>query len=273
MLYGWIEVGASNENVFANETYQDIIIRTIYDNKVIIGNTNGTGAVAATYIQGNNVGIKKVPDNNVALDVNGFCVLRSAQVGLSNTPTSLTVNGDIIVKDKAKSFGTSMELSVLNNNNAAIITYNGVQRVKVTDGQGFEINDTLNVTNDVFATAFQITSDERFKFDINPTEPEKDLQVVKKIDVRDFKMKCCPEKVVKGFIAQELEQIFPQAIVPKRGFTEDGVLLNDIKTIDTNQILAINTSVIQQLLARVEALEKNLYADNKLDESGVHYSS
>ena len=44
MLYGWIEIGASNDTLFANEVPQDIIVRTIYDNKIILGNTDGIRA-------------------------------------------------------------------------------------------------------------------------------------------------------------------------------------------------------------------------------------
>jgi len=263
MLYGWIEVGASNDNIFANEVSQDIIVRTIYNNKIILGNTNGVRATAAMYIQGNNVGLQKVPEETVALDVNGKAVIKEAQVGLSNTPTSLVINGDIILKDKAKNFAPFMEMRVINDNNEAIIQYNYVNRLKITDGNGCEINDNLYVSNDVFATAFQITSDQRFKTNIVDSDKAQDIDIIKSINVRDFEMKSCLEKVVKGFIAQEVETVFPQAIIPKRGFDDNGVMINDIKTIDTNQILALNTSVVQSLLARVEELEKIVYGDNK----------
>lgn len=263
MLYGWIEVGVSNDTLFANETAQDIIVRTIYDNKVILGNTNGTRANAAVYVWGNNVGIRKVPQGNVALDVDGLAVLRSAQVGLSNTPTSLIVNGDVIIKDKTKNFATAMELSVVNNFNLTTVSYNNVPRIKISDGQGIEINDTLNVVQDVFATSFQVTSDERFKTDIRSTIVQEDTETIKGLAVKDYEMKADPDKTVKGFIAQEVEKVFPQAIVPKRGFTEEGVLLNDIKTIDMNQILALNTSVLQDVLSRLEAVEKFVFKNNK----------
>lgn len=270
MLYGWIEVGVSNDNVFSQEVAQDIVLRTIYDNKIIIGNTSGIRATAAMYIHGNNVGINKVPKSDVSLDVNGVAVLKSAQVGLSNTATSLVVNGDIIVKDKQKNFANAMELSIVNNNNVTNILYNGIERVQITNGEGIDLNDNVFVTNDVFATAFQITSDIRFKTKIVSSDSNSDIDIIKHIKVHDYEMKSSPNKVVKGFIAQEVEEVFSQAIVHKRGFTDEGVLLDDIKTIDTNQLLAVNTSVLQTLLARVEALEKIVYADNKPDELGDH---
>lgn len=263
MLYGWIEVGASNDNVFANEVSQDIILRTIYNNKIILGNTNGVRATAAMYIQGNNVGIQKVPEAGVVLDVNGKVVLKEAQVGISNYPTALTINGDIILKDKSKDFSPIMEMKITNVDNQTMVKYNDVTRLKMTNGNGFEINDNLYVTNDVFATAFQITSDERFKTNIIDSSKDDDIRTIKQVRVRDFEMKCSPCKVVKGFIAQELETVFPQAIILKKGLDDNTVMINDIKTIDTNQVLAMNTSVIQSLIARVEELEKIVYGDNK----------
>lgn len=262
MLYGWIEVGLSNNTLFRNETDQDIIVRTIYNNKIILGNTNGTSADAALYILGNNVGIKKVPDSNVLLDVDGFSVLKSLQVGLSNNPTEFTLNGDMILKDKARNFDSNMELKCINNNNYFEMYYNNVKRVKITDGLGIDLNDNVYITNDVFANAFQLTSDERFKQNIVNTTCSNDIDILKQIQVKDFQMIAHPEKPVKGFIAQQIESIFPQAILEKKGYIETKGILNDIKTIDTNQILALNTSVLQSLLSRIETLEKFMY-ENK----------
>jgi hypothetical protein len=262
MLYGWIEVGLSNNTLFRNETDQDIIVRTIYNNKIILGNTNGTSADAALYILGNNVGIKKVPDSNVLLDVDGLSVLKSLQVGLSNNPTEFTINGDIILKDKARNFDSNMELKCINNNNYFEMFYNNVKRVKITDGLGIDLNDNVYITNDVFANAFQLTSDERFKQNIVNTTFSNDIDILKQIQVKDFQMIAHPEKPVKGFIAQQIESIFPQAILEKKGYIETKGILNDIKTIDTNQILALNTSVLQSLLSRIETLEKFMY-ENK----------
>ena len=262
MLYGWIEVGLSNNTLFRNETDQDIIVRTIYNNKIILGNTNGTSADAALYILGNNVGIKKVPESNVLLDVDGFSVLKSLQVGLSNNPTEFTLNGDMILKDKARNFDSNMELKCINNNNYFEMYYNNVKRVKITDGLGIDLNDNVYITNDVFANAFQLTSDERFKQNIVNTTCSNDIDILKQIQVKDFQMIAHPEKPVKGFIAQQIESIFPQAILEKKGYIETKGILNDIKTIDTNQILALNTSVLQSLLSRIETLEKFMY-ENK----------
>lgn len=251
MLYGWIEVGTSNNTLFSNEVDQDIILRTIYNNKIIIGNTDGTSAKAAVYVLGNNVGMKKVPQSNVSLDVDGFAVLKSAQVGISNIPTSLALNGDFIVKDITKNFDPSMQMIVTNSNAQVEFKYNGVKRLKMSDGQGIDLNDNIYVTNDVYANAYHLTSDARFKQNITPSCPKKDTLILESLEVSDYQLLTNPDKQTKGFIAQNIEQVFPQAV------TEVG----NKKTIDINQITAINSSVLKDLMRRLSNLEKQILND------------
>lgn len=260
MLYGWLEIGASNNALFASENNDDIILRTIYNNKIILGNTNGTQAQAAMYIKGNNVGVYKVPDSNVSLDVNGFTVLKTAQVGLSDLATRLTLNGDFIIKDKAVTFSNNMELSFVNSNASCDIYYNGVSRMQVTNGNGITLNDTVYVTKDCYATAFLLTSDIRFKDNIAPTDKPSDVHILKGIEVKNYDLIANREVPVKhnikGFIAQQMETVFPNAVYerPTRGAP--------MKTIDVAQVTALNTSVLQTLLSRIEELEKYVY-ENK----------
>jgi hypothetical protein len=261
MLYGWIEIGASNNTLFKGENNDDIIIRTIYDNKIILGNTNGTNADAAMYIKGNNVGVFKVPDSNVSLDVNGVAVLKSAQVGLSNLPSKLTLNADLIIKDKSVSFSNTNELSLLNNNAICDINYNNVPRIQITNGNGITLNDNVYINNDVYATAFNLTSDARFKTNIQCSDIESDIDILRKLQVMDYDFILSPStyRRTKGFIAQEVEKVFPIAVTDRR---KNDVDISPIKTLDTAQITALNTSALQAILARLEKLEKYVY-ENK----------
>lgn len=245
MLYGWIEVGASNNTLFSNEVDQDIILRTIYNNKIIIGNTDGISAKAAVYVVGNNVGMKKVPQSNVSLDVDGFAVLKSAQVGISNLPTYLCLNGDFIVKDITKNYDPSMQMVITNSNAQIEFKYNGIKRFKMSDGQGIDLNDNIYVTNDVYANAYHLTSDSRFKQNITQSCPKADTHIIQSLQISDYQLINNPDRQIKGFIAQNIEQVLPQAV------TEVG----DKKTIDINQITAVNSSVIQDLLKRISKIE------------------
>lgn len=259
MLYGWIEVGASNNSVFSSTNNDDIIIRTIRDtNKIIIGNsdtTNPNPIASAMYIKGNNVGIYKVPDANVALDVNGFTVLRSCQVGLSNAPTSLTVNGTYVMKDVAQTFATTTtDIIITNSNNEFKIGYPSASRITVTNGNGMTLNDTVVVTKDIFSTGFNLTSDRRLKTNICSSDVKDDIVKLSRLRVCDYALKHTESdgNRIKGFIAQEVEECVPGAVKDMMG----------VKTIDITQIVALNTSVIQHLLDRIETLQ-NYIESNK----------
>lgn len=249
MLYGWIEVGLSNNGLFNQESNEDIIIRTIYDNKIIFGNTDGLDKVAAMYIKGNNVGINKVPNSDISLDVNGPVVLKQAQVGLSNLPTYLRVNGNVQLTDTSLEItdSSNIKLDILNSNEQVNFTYDSIPRITLTKTAGITLNDYVTISSDIYANSFQITSDSNVKRGIIPSDINKDIKILQKLQVKDF-MKYNSSNITKGFIAQEVEEIFPQAVS----------LNYTLRTIDTNQIVAVNTSVLRNLLERVEVLESKL---------------
>lgn len=265
MLYGWIEVGASNNSIFSNTNNDDIIIRTIQtSNKILLGNTENAGTHAAVYITGNNVGIRKIPESNVCLDVHGFTRLHTCQIGLSNLPTYVTIQGYIQMKDTSQSFDVVSSDAILFNSNGSFnISFQNkdVSRVTLTNGNGMIFNDTMTVTKDVFAPAFNLLSDRSIKCDIVQTDEECDVQIHKHINVVNYRIKepsecmnhddtnlITNQKIVKGFIAQDVEKTFPTAVKTNE--------TNGLKTIDMSQIIALNTSVIQNLMKRIEVLEK-----------------
>lgn len=328
MLYGWIEVGASNNHLFLNESNEDVIVRTIYGtSKVIVGNTDGTNVPAGIYVHGNNVGVQKVPSSNIELDVLGTGRIHSMYIGYSNDYGLATINAPTIWKDITKHSSNLMELMVQNSNEHVDIKYNGVDRIQITDGHGLTLNDTIYVTEDVFANAFQVTSDRRLKDDITPTNQHEDVATLKDLRVYDYTMN---RRHLKGFIAQDVEEVFPRSVVKKKGiipmnvilkqsngmlyvqdahemleegdeiivkdlaqyphtkriytvesiysdghfslegYTETdgeeicmvGKLVPDVCTVDMNQITALNTSVLHDVLSRLERLEKFVY-ENK----------
>ena len=258
MLYGWIEVGASNNGIFNDTNNNDIIIRTINDtNKIILGNTDNSSAnptTASMYIKGNNVGVYKVPDNNVSLDVNGFAVLKTCQVGLSNTPTQLELNGQFIMKDTAFPFSSSStNIIISNSNNEMLIGYPSATRFKITNGNGMTLNDTVTVTKDIFATGFNLTSDKRIKTNVIKSYALEDVNLLAQLNVCTYQLKDTNRvHATKGFIAQEVASVMPGVVHENAG----------LFTVDISQIVALNTSVIQYLLQRIETLQ-NYIESNK----------
>lgn len=214
MLYGWIEVGASNNGLFNGENNDDIIVRTIYNNKIILGNTNGQNQLAAMYIYGNNVGINKVPGSNIQLDVLGNAQMQTLKVGYSNFVGAFTMNGNVTLKDITKNYSSLSEVVISNSNDATYIYYGSNERIKFTDGNGMYITDTLYVTNDVYANAYQINSDRRLKTNIRKVDPEYDLNLLRNIDIYDFKMQ---SEMMRGVIAQDVLHVVPSSIKLKKG--------------------------------------------------------
>lgn len=310
MLYGWLEVGASNIGVFSSQCNQDIILRTANsNNKIIIGTQiydigSGSNMLAGLYVSSNNVGINKVPTSNVQLDING-------KFNINNSMTFI----------ESVSGASNQPTYFVNSNNAFYIFYNGSQKVRFTDQQGINISDKVYSTSDFFAPAFNVTSDSNLKREITLTNFTTDAERVEKINVYDYRFYNSTSNV-KGFIAQQVEEFFPQAINKALGYipcsitkvfiNNDGIVPKDtlpydievgerivakssgrpcefivykanethvyisgekqymgfivevngkngfIRTIDTNQLLALSFSTIKDLQIRVSSIEERL---------------
>lgn len=250
-LYGWIEVASSNNCGFCNTSEQDIIIRTITPtNQIVIGNstsniTTNMTLSAALYINGNNVGIAKQPSEGVQLDVNGMTILQSCQIGNQTQPTTkLDIYGSIDIKN---AYSISNIINISNSNGEVQFKFDdGCMPLKITNRNGIIVDDILFVSKDVIAQGFNMMSDEKLKTNINTSHPENDIDIINNLNVVDFKWRDNSSDVSnKGFIAQEVQEAFPNAV-------KDG----NVKTIDLSQIVALNTSVIKSLLNRINRLEK-----------------
>lgn len=206
MLYGWLEVGASNVGIFSSQCNQDIILRsTNSNNKIMIGNqiysiTSGSNMLAAMYISSNNVGINKVPTSNVQLDVNGRFNINNSMTFIETLPAT-----------------SNQPTYFINSNNAFYIFYNGAQKIRLTNEQGINISDKVYSTSDFFAPAFNVTSDSNLKREISLSDTLEDALKVEKIKTYDYRFYNNTSNT-KGFIAQQVEEVFPQAINRAIGF-------------------------------------------------------
>ena len=73
-------------------------------------------------------------------------------------------------------------------------------------------------------TTLYVTSDARIKKDFRPTEPAADLAILSRLPVTDFKyldFATCGDRYKKGFIAQQVDEIFPQAVSRQIGVIPD----------------------------------------------------
>jgi len=100
-------------------------------------------------------------------------------------------------------------------------------------------------------------SDVRLKENIVDATPK--LDDINKLKVRNFnfKHKTDPDACRRiGFIADEVEEVFPK-IIKKRAIKKFGVEYTDLKHIRYEPIIAILVKAVQELSAKVEALENN----------------
>ena len=115
----------------------------------------------------------------------------------------------------------------------------------VADGDG-------NATGELQTSSgtFQLTdtSDSRLKQDIVDTSIN-GIDSIKNLKVRDFAYKKNPtETIVGGFIAQELKEVFPQAV--SEGKTEEKIL-----SVSRERLVPLLTKALQEAITKIETLE------------------
>ena len=137
-----------------------------------------------------------------------------------------------------------------------------------------------SVTATAGGIAFNTTSDERLKEHIRPSA--KGLDDVMRIQVSDYNYKTTPDRAETGFIAQQLNTVFPNAVTPggedptKNPWTVDygrvtpvlvkaiqeqqaeiGSLKAQVVTLaDEHRQLKAQAATVAMLAAKLEALEK-----------------
>jgi fibrillarin-like rRNA methylase len=111
----------------------------------------------------------------------------------------------------------------------------------------------------VYANGYTYFSDIRLKESISPMTET--LELVKMLQPKRFRMKMddVAAPLRYGFIAQEVDQIFPDLISEQKVIhdVEDGNRL----TLDANGIVAISIKALQELIDKVETLERAVYAN------------
>lgn len=270
MLYGWLEVGASNIPIFASQSNNDIILRTTSsNNKIIIGNefyniSSNSNINAALYISNNTIGINKIPSPSVQLDINGMCQLND----------SITFNESIPSMD-------NKQASIVNSNNAFTISYNDTPKMYITDLDGINICDVVYTNCNMFAPAFNITSDSNLKRDISVSEHQHDLELTKSINVFNYRFHT-NSNMSKGFIAQQVESVFPQCISKTMGYlkssitpayiSSDGIIkLNMLPfTIEVGEKITISYQNQQSDYIVYKIVKDNVYVTGNKQFMGVN---
>jgi len=193
------------------------------------------------------------------LDSSGnLLVGQTAQTNLERFGVTQSGNGQVIYGYATDSSAYTQSVALLrgarNTTNATwsfLRCYNNADKLYIYDS-----GNVVNVNN-----SYGTLSDIKIKENITDATPK--LADVMRLQVRNFNLKSDPDHKQIGFVAQELEQVFPSMVDESPDRDEEG---NDLgtttKSIKTSVLVPIlvkaiqeQQSIIQSLTDRISALE------------------
>lgn len=149
-----------------------------------------------------------------------------------------------LVTDTLTFEGTANEILTTVSNNKINIS----QPENVTIGNNLTVSANVVATGTISAADFNSTSDQRLKKNIeNAKDPG---SILDQIVVRQFDWIESGKHQQFGFVAQELVDVYPDAVVP-------GSNPEDIWRINYNLVVPLLVKEIQQLKTRIKNLEDN----------------
>ena len=123
----------------------------------------------------------------------------------------------------------------------------------------FVYNGTINgsISSNGTTTTYAITSDYRLKENVIPVFDG--IARFKQLNPSRFNFIGHPESTIDGFLAHEVQQIVPEAVVGEKDATnEDGTIKP--QGIDQSKLVPLLTAALQEAIARIETLETRLSA-------------
>lgn len=203
-MYGWFEPGGGINKYFQNTQMIDVLLRSCsYSNNIVIGNGYGcssspysSNGPAAIYIRENNVGIKKIPDPSVSLDVTGQV---RTDTGFLTTDASLS-------GPNTGWYATSSNMGYANSN--YLVTSDGLMRTHVTISDMI-LQNKLILSN---VTVINVDYNNQNSYDVTFAVPGSNQNILENITNVDF---ISVNDVIFDVVAVETNQTFK--IVPHFG--------------------------------------------------------
>jgi hypothetical protein len=168
---------------------------------------------------------------NTTLTVNGTAaVLGSVGIGVTgpNNPLDVYGNADFI---GSVGIGTTTPQFPLDIVGYALVSSNGYGYLNAAGSTGHYNNPpgdywpySIRAGYRIMAQEFNAVSDSRIKDIIGQSDRQADLEVIQKLRVTDYRMKdrvANGDILCKGFIAQEVETVIPEAVTKSRQFVPD----------------------------------------------------
>ena len=117
-------------------------------------------------------------------------------------------------------------------------------------------------------TTWTVTSDKRIKDNIVRASYDKCLENVKNIELYNFNFKnnCVNtnDKHQLGFIAQEVQQVYPKAVEVGKMILNTNEAIDDILTLNTTQIDYTLYGAVKNLIEKIEDIDNDLESIEKL---------
>jgi hypothetical protein len=132
-------------------------------------------------------------------------------------------NGEVYADGGAFTFqSVNKSLNLVPGPNGSVHLFGGVNSVKAnTDNDGFVVHGRIHVNGVGFSYGWLLHSDMRTKKDLSLSPGSADLKTLMSLKVTDYRYvdpNVRGGELVKGFIAQEVEQSYPEAVSKAAGF-------------------------------------------------------
>tara|TARA_R110000796_G_scaffold126846_1_gene241900 strand:+ start:1296 stop:2075 length:780 start_codon:yes stop_codon:yes gene_type:complete len=182
-------------------------------------------------------------------------------IGEASPDNSLHVT---VANGNDNTYVAKFENADADNPNGILISHSGgdFSEDDTSDHTAIQYSDSNSGVFSVFGDGDVVNEDNSYTSDIriktNVVDATAKLDELLKLKVRNFHYKDSDGKTVGkkrlGFIADELETVFP-SLIKKRKIKKFGVEFDDLKTITGSVLVPVLVKAIQELSAKVTALE------------------
>jgi hypothetical protein len=153
-----------------------------------------------------------------------------------------------------------------NNTNANVYHLGNVGIGTKNPEYALHVNGNIFTTKGAFTTSTQTSwttlSDKRIKNNITKASYETCLENVKNIELYRFNFKNdvvnTTDKNQLGFIAQEVQNVYPKAVEANQIYVSEDTKINDLLSLDTTQIDYTLYGAIKYLINKIEYYEQKL---------------
>jgi len=120
----------------------------------------------------------------------------------------------------------------------------------------FQLDLSTDDARKLTSTTWFTASDQRVKRNVQPADLDECLRAVRSLPLRRFEWApevSAADRACVGWIAQEVQQVFPKAVRASPGFGHA-----DFLSLDVDQLYKATYGAVQRLAEKVEALERGM---------------